>query len=198
MSWQQWEFWLFSAVGSFVLVPILEELFFRGYCQRRLAEEWGDGPAILGAACLFTLQHAQYHAPNLYNAGMVVGLLVSAIGFGAVFAWTRSMIPAMIAHAIFDIPMTPVWAGVVFLIMLAGAAVKRKKAVEILKGIVYGERPGTVAMLALLGGVGRCSGRGSGDWDGWPRGWSAPGYYSTRSGGSGRVRPRMLGGRVDM
>lgn len=40
MSWRRWEFWLFSGVTSWALIPIVEELFFRGYCQRRLAEDW--------------------------------------------------------------------------------------------------------------------------------------------------------------
>ncbi len=86
MSWRRWEFWLFSAVMSWALVPVLEELFYRGYCQRRLAEDWGDGPAIVGAACLFTFAHTQYQIPDAYSAGMIVGLLLSAIGFGIVFA----------------------------------------------------------------------------------------------------------------
>jgi membrane protease YdiL (CAAX protease family) len=106
MSWRRWEFWLFAGVASYALIPPLEELFFRGYCQRRLAEDWGDGPAILGTACLFTFSHAQYQIPNLYNAGMIAGLLMSAIGFGVVFARTRSLIPSMIAHALLNIPMT--------------------------------------------------------------------------------------------
>jgi membrane protease YdiL (CAAX protease family) len=38
-SWRRWEFWLFSGVVSWGAVALLEELFFRGYCQRRLAEE---------------------------------------------------------------------------------------------------------------------------------------------------------------
>src|SRR5215471_5066630 len=109
MSWRRWEFWLFSAVMSWALVPVVEELFFRGYCQRRLAEHWGDGPAIVGTACFFTFAHSQYQIPNLYNAGMIVGLLISAPGFGVVFAWTRSLIPGIIAHALIDIPMTARW-----------------------------------------------------------------------------------------
>jgi membrane protease YdiL (CAAX protease family) len=76
MSWRRWEFWLFSAVMSWALIPVLEEVFFRGYCQRRLAEDWGDGPAILGTACLFTFEHTQYQIPSAYNAGMIAGLFM--------------------------------------------------------------------------------------------------------------------------
>jgi membrane protease YdiL (CAAX protease family) len=121
MSWRRWEFWLFSAVMSWALIPVVEELFFRGYCQRRLAEDWGDGPAIIGAACLFTFEHTQYQIPNAYNVGMIMGLFISAVGFGVVFAWTRSLIPAVIAHAIFDIPMTPKWEGLLVAALVIGA-----------------------------------------------------------------------------
>lgn len=121
MSWRRWEFWLFSAVASWALIPFLEEIFFRGYCQRRLAEDWGAGPAIIGTACLFTFEHTQYQLPSAYNVGMIVGLFISAIGFGVVFAWTRSLIPAIIAHAIFDIPMTPMWESVLVVMLLLGA-----------------------------------------------------------------------------
>jgi membrane protease YdiL (CAAX protease family) len=118
MSWRRWEFWLFSAVMSWALIPVLEELFFRGYCQRRLAQDWGNGPAIIATACLFTFEHTQYQIPNLYNAGIILGLFLSAVGFGVVFAWTRSLFPAIIAHMLFDIPMTPGWQGLLAIVLI--------------------------------------------------------------------------------
>lgn len=153
MSWSRWEFWLFSAVASWVLIPILEELFFRGYCQTRLAEDWGDGPAIVGTACLFTFQHAQYHAPSLYNAGMIAGLLLSAVAFGVAFAWTRSLIPAILAHAVFDIPMTPGWLGLVVLVMLAIAAVTWRRGLAVLRLVCSDRHAGACATLAALGAL---------------------------------------------
>ena len=39
MSWRRWQFWLFTGVLSWGFVAVVEELFFRGYCQRRLAKE---------------------------------------------------------------------------------------------------------------------------------------------------------------
>jgi membrane protease YdiL (CAAX protease family) len=58
MSWQRWQFWLLAAIMSYALIPVAEELIFRGYYQRRLAEDWGDGPAIIGTACVFTFAQA--------------------------------------------------------------------------------------------------------------------------------------------
>ncbi len=54
MSWRRWQFWLFAGILSYALIPVLEELLFRGYYQRRLAEDWGNGPAIIGSGCFFS------------------------------------------------------------------------------------------------------------------------------------------------
>jgi hypothetical protein len=111
MSWRRWQFWLSAAILSYALIPVLEELIFRGYYQRRLAEDWGDGPAIIGTACFFTFAHRQYLIANVYNTTMIASLLFLAIGLGVVFAWTRSLIPSIIAHAIINVPLTPFWQG---------------------------------------------------------------------------------------
>lgn len=150
MSWRRWEFWLFSAVMSWALVPVLEELFFRGYCQRRLAEHWGDGPAIIGTACFFTFAHAQYQIPNLYNAGMIVGLLISALGFGVVFAWTRSLIPGIIAHALIDIPMTVPWEAARVAALMIGAAFLWQRGLAVAKKVFPNTNVGATVVLALV------------------------------------------------
>jgi len=150
MSWRRWEFWLFSAVMSWALVPVVEELFFRGYCQRRLAEHWGDGPAIVGTACFFTFAHSQYQIPNLYNAGMIVGLLISALGFGVVFAWTRSLIPGIIAHALIDIPMTVPWEAARVAVLMIGAAFLWRRGLAIIKQVFPNTKLGATVALALV------------------------------------------------
>jgi membrane protease YdiL (CAAX protease family) len=151
MSWRRWQFWLFSAVCSWAVIPFFEELFYRGYCQRRLAEDWGDGAAILGAACLFTFTHAQYFRPNAYSIGMIVGLLLSAIGFGVVFAWTRSLIPAVIAHALFDIPTTAFWQSVLLITLFVVAIVLWRRGLTILRQVFS---DGRLATMLLLGAIG--------------------------------------------
>jgi membrane protease YdiL (CAAX protease family) len=151
MSWRRWEFWLFSAVFSWALIPFLEELFFRGYCQRRLAEDWGDGPAIIGTACLFTFAHTQYLLPNAYSAGMIVSLLMLAIGFGVAFAWTRSLMPSMIAHAIINVPMIPAWQGVLLAACVIGAMVAWRRGAAALKQIFSTASLAACAVLAVVG-----------------------------------------------
>lgn len=151
MSWRRWEFWLFSAVMSWALIPILEELFFRGYCQRRLAEDWGNGPAIIATACLFTFEHTQYQIPNAYNVGMILGLFLSAVGFGVVFAWTRSLFPAIVAHMVFDIPMTPKWQGLLVIALLIGSLFLWRRGLHIAREVFSTSKHGASLVLAFSG-----------------------------------------------
>lgn len=134
-SWQRWEFWLFSAVASWAVVPMAEELFFRGYFQRRLAENWGDGAAILGTACLFTFAHSQYLLANAYSVGMLISLFVLACGLGVVFAWTRSLIPSILAHALINVPMTPLWQGMLLAAFAAGSIVFARRGAFVVQQI---------------------------------------------------------------
>ncbi len=147
-SWRRWEFWVFSAVMSWAIVPVLEELFYRGYCQRRLAEDWGDGPAIVGTSCLFVFSHTQYLIPNAYNAGMIIGLLIAALGFGVVFAWTRSLIPSIVAHAIINVPMTPLWQGIVLAALIMAALITARRAVTVVRKVFSGGS--VVGCIALV------------------------------------------------
>ena len=121
MSWRRWQFWLFAAILSYAVIPVVEELLFRGYYQRRLSEDWGDGPAIIGTASLFTFSHPQYLIANAYNITMIASLFCLAIGLGVVFAWTRSLVPSMIAHAIINVPLTPIWQAALLVVFAIGA-----------------------------------------------------------------------------
>ncbi len=150
-SWHRWEFWLFSAVMSWAVIPVLEELLFRGYCQRRLAEDWGDAPAIIGTACLFTFTHRQYLTLNAYNVAIVASLLLLAIGFGTVFAWTRSLLPAILAHAIIDVPMTPPWAVVFLIVFGLGGLLVRRRAIAAVGHVFSNARVTAYISLGLLG-----------------------------------------------
>ena len=152
-SWRRWEFWLFSAVLLFAVVPVLEELFYRGYCQRRLAEDWGDGAAIVGASCFFVFSHSQYLMPNAYNVAMLATLLVSAVGFGVVFARTRSLLPSIIAHAILNVPMRPIWASLVIGLLVIGAFLTARRAAAIARQVFSNSRVVVMLALGVIGGA---------------------------------------------
>jgi hypothetical protein len=151
MSWRRWQVWLFTSVMSWALIPVVEELYFRGYCQRRLAEDWGDGPAIIGTACLFTFAHAQYLIANAYNLGMIAGLLMFAIGSGVALAWTRSLIPSIVIHAIMNFPMTSVWQGVLLAALVIGAVIGWRRGMAAFKRVFSTARAATCFVLGAVG-----------------------------------------------
>lgn len=99
------EFWIFMAVSSFVLVPILEELFVRGYFQTRLIEDFGAAAGILITACVFAFSHTQYFHLSVISIGSLAGIVFSSILAGYVFYRTRSLLPVIVAHAITNVPL---------------------------------------------------------------------------------------------
>jgi membrane protease YdiL (CAAX protease family) len=148
MSWRRWQFWLFAGIMSYAVIPVVEELIFRGYYQRRLAEDWGDGPAIVGTACFFTFAHRQYLIANAYNVTMIASLLCLAIGLGVVFAWTRSLIPSMIAHAIINVPMTVPWQGALLVVFGIGIFFVWRKGAVAIRKVFAGTRVTACMVLA--------------------------------------------------
>jgi membrane protease YdiL (CAAX protease family) len=150
MSWWRWQFWLFAGIMSYAVVPIVEELIFRGYYQRRLAEDWGDGPAIIGTACFFTFAHNQYLIANAYNITMIASLFCLAIGLGIVFAWTRSLVPSIVAHAIINLPMTPIWQGMLLIVFAVGAFFAWRGGVKAVKKVFHKTGAAACAALAVL------------------------------------------------
>jgi membrane protease YdiL (CAAX protease family) len=153
MSWRRWEFWYFMAAGSFLLIPVLEELFYRGYCQRRLAESWGDGAAIVGVSVMFAFSHGQYLRGNPYSVGMLLSVVISAVGFGVVFAATRSLWPPIVAHALINVPLTRSWMLVALWVSVVIAWRARGPAMAMVRRVFGGLEAASAAVLAIVGGV---------------------------------------------
>jgi len=121
MARHEWTpaFWLYMAASSFVIVPIVEELFFRSYMLGRYRMHFTAGGAVLLSAALFWVSHGQYIKADPLLITNSVLVFISA----AILAWsairTGSVLPAIIAHAIFNIPMTsPFRVAVVVLAVL--------------------------------------------------------------------------------
>ncbi|MFI5381471.1 MAG: CPBP family intramembrane glutamic endopeptidase [Tepidisphaerales bacterium] len=75
-----------------LLVPITEELLFRGYIQTRLIERHGPLPGIFITSALFGLMHMNvYQSPATFFLGLV-------LGFAAWYG--RSIIPAIAGHMV--------------------------------------------------------------------------------------------------
>ncbi len=115
--------WLLMAVGSFGLVPLLEELFWRGYVQSRLMENYSPVVAIVITAVFFVFSHTQYHQFDLYHGATIISLLFTGLVLGWIYHITGSLIPSIIMHAILNFPTEGLWMYVVFAIMTIGVAV---------------------------------------------------------------------------
>ena len=112
-------FWLFLAVSGFAVTTILEELFYRGYCQSRLEEDFGGIGAIAIVALFMTLGHDQYHQLSILSIGTILGLIPLMLGMGYVYWRSRSLIPAIILHAAVNVPTKGIYDFVVPAVMVA-------------------------------------------------------------------------------
>jgi uncharacterized protein len=82
-----------------VTVAICEELIYRGFVQR-VFEDWSGGlivAGVVGSAILFSVAHL-YQGRRGVITTCVVGFL-----FGAIRAWTGSLLAPLVAHFIADI-----------------------------------------------------------------------------------------------
>ncbi len=109
------------------LVPgLVEEVFFRGYMQRRLLRRWPPLAAILVTSLLFAVVHFD---PSWMAFAFPMGVWLGVI------AWrTGSIWPCIICHAaanttttLLGLPMdkggVPEWAAAVSLLLFAGAGI---------------------------------------------------------------------------
>ncbi|HEY2093121.1 MAG TPA: CPBP family intramembrane glutamic endopeptidase [Thermoanaerobaculia bacterium] len=122
-------FWLYMAVGSYAVVPIFEELFTRGYLLGRIRESFSAGGALLASAVFFTVAHGQYrHADPLAISSQASLFVWAAIVAYAVYR-TASLLPAIIAHAIINVPMSAEFRWIVLALSVV-VLVLRWKAVS--------------------------------------------------------------------
>jgi membrane protease YdiL (CAAX protease family) len=74
-----WDFMLYIAVGSFLGVPVEEELAARGSMQTRLAEDFGPAGAIFITAFFFAIGQSQYFKLEILSIGLLVSLVISSV-----------------------------------------------------------------------------------------------------------------------
>lgn len=97
-------FLLWMLVGSFGLVPIVEELFIRGYMQTRLSEDFGPAAGISLVALIFALAHTQYFKLEVLSLGMLVSIALLSWVVGWAFHRTGSLLPGIVGHALLNFP----------------------------------------------------------------------------------------------
>lgn len=87
-----------------VVVPIGEEIFFRGFVYGGLRARWGTPLALLVSSAFFAAVHLQFvHAFPIFLLGIV---------FAAIYHRTGSLVPAMVAHGLNNlIAVLSLWRG---------------------------------------------------------------------------------------
>ncbi len=137
MDWSNYKFWVFMAVGSFLLIPIVEELFYRGYVQTRLAEDFDAPTAILVTALFFNFSHGQYYLTlSPWTIGVLLTGLFSALAWGYVFYRTRSLIATMAAHAIVNFPLRGAADFILPILMIFIVVIYRKQIIEAIRAFM--------------------------------------------------------------
>jgi len=127
-------FWIYMAVSSFILVPIVEELFFRSYMLGRFRMHFSAGGAVLLSATVFWVSHGQYLVLDPVLAANSALVFASA----AFMAWsvirTGSVLPALIAHVLFNIPMSAPFRIAAIMLALALIVALHKRIAAALAG----------------------------------------------------------------
>lgn len=77
-----------TAIG--VTAGVVEELFFRGFLQPRVG--------IALSSALFVMAHLSYEQPF-----MLIGIAALSLLFAWLVRWRRTILPAIAAHAVFDL-----------------------------------------------------------------------------------------------
>lgn len=87
--------WVLSILSIVIVVPIAEELIFRGMIQQASRRVIGRWPALLFTAVVFSIWHGQ-----LWN---LAPLALVGFFFGLVYEATGSLLASVVAHAAYNL-----------------------------------------------------------------------------------------------
>ena len=89
--------WLIGMLLLLVIGPA-EEIFWRGYVQRRLSARWNANAALLVTTAVYTL----VHLPSL-NFMLVMAAMTCGLCWGLLYRFFPSHLPAIVvSHALWD------------------------------------------------------------------------------------------------
>ena len=87
-----------SLLYGVVQTGLSEELLFRGFLMTRLRRATGSWfIAVVVTSAVFTVLHAFEQ-----TRGALITIAVLSVFFSVLTVWRRSIVPAMVAHALFD------------------------------------------------------------------------------------------------
>ncbi|MBU2498672.1 MAG: CPBP family intramembrane metalloprotease [Proteobacteria bacterium] len=93
-------------VGLLLFFPIGfgEEIFWRGFIQRRFTREWSGGAAFV----LTTLLYTGVHLPT-WNPVLILAALTCGLFWGGLYWATGTLVPVLISHMIWDPLIFVIW-----------------------------------------------------------------------------------------
>lgn len=128
-------FWVYTAVGSYLLIPFVEEFVGRGYTLSRLKEAYSPGGALLLMALFFAFAHAQYLRTDILAIGNLITIIFGSLCWGYSVYKTGSLVPAIVAHAIVNVPMTVEYQIGTLVVSVIVAFVARQGLIDYATGI---------------------------------------------------------------
>jgi len=96
-----WRKALGAVLGTFLLIAIPEELFFRGILQSLVETRWGPRSALLLSAVLFGLSH--FHHGSAFNWRYVLLASIAGIFYGRAWRAHRQIFAAIVTHTMVDV-----------------------------------------------------------------------------------------------
>lgn len=146
-------FWVYMAVGSFLIVPLVEEFTARGYVLGRIRESYSGGATLVLMAVFFALAHGQYHSLEILMGGQLLLLVLGSIFLGYSVYRTGSLVPAIVAHGLTNIPLTLEWRFAAVAAGLAALISCRRAVAKWLCGLgrLFKESDDWLAALPAIG-----------------------------------------------
>ncbi len=72
-----------------LLIPLAEEVCFRGVLHHAVGCRWGDGVAIVATAAVWAVVHLGDYGLNPFNPAVIAGMLPSVFLMGLALGWCR-------------------------------------------------------------------------------------------------------------
>jgi len=94
---------LIYVVLSVSIVPIVEEIFWRGFTYPVFEKKFGKVTAIIAISLLFTI----YHAESFWGSWlMVIPFFIGGIILTLLRAFTKSILPCILTHWVYNLILT--------------------------------------------------------------------------------------------
>jgi len=93
-------------IGALLLLWIgpAEEIFWRGYVQRKLSAQLGEWKGLIVATLVYTLIHIWS-----FNFMLIMAALICGLFWALMYKHYKSVWPGIISHAVWDVVIFVIW-----------------------------------------------------------------------------------------